>query len=153
MAIFLDYKVAALANLSVQDPNDTSDTTVILEAEANTFFVTELTVCNTSASSDIRINLVIEIINVNGSEVVSTSAYRLKNVLIKASASINLMQLLVDQTRPPTAGGSLILVGTKTPAAAPYTVSRLKLFTNSITQQCDCTVTYAVLNETPWGGY
>jgi len=151
MAIFLDYKIAVIPNLSVYDPNQTNNPTVLLIASSQSYFVTDITVCNTSKSRDIRVNLVLDVTNELG---VSTSAYRLKNVLVKASASINLMQLLVDNTAPSIAGSSLILVGSKTDdPSIPFVYTKLKLFTDSPTQLCDCTVTYAILNETPWGGY
>lgn len=150
MGVFLDYEIAVVPGLSTRSQIGTGDPNIIVTADTQIIFVTDITICNLSITDDIRVNLLMEYTQ-NG---VLTSAFRLKNVVIKASASTNLMQLLVDQTRPNTTGSSLILVG-KAPSGTTGdtgTTTSLVLFTNSKTQQCDCTVTYAVANETPWGG-
>lgn len=147
MGIFTTYKTVLISDLSI--PTGTIDTSVVLVADEKTFVVTDILVCNTSATEDIRINLKLRM-QVGENDPVE--AYRLKNALIKATASTNLMQLLVDQTRPQAAGDSLNLVGIKNSEHDPNTVTELIIFTNSKTQKCDCIINYIVLEETPWNG-
>ncbi len=141
MGVFVDFRTGIAA--SSGNPDLSVTPTTIIEAVDNTLIVNDICVCNIG-DQPIRLNLQLQQVISS----VTTTSYRLKNILITPNGTINLMKRLVDQTAPNPAGDTIFLEGDPTASV----VSRLLLFTNGYSQVCNCTVGYTILLETPWGG-
>lgn len=143
MSIFVEYETAIgndggninLANTPV----------TLIEAVEHSIMVTDIDVCNIG-NQPIRLNLQYQQ-TVDGDGL--PAVFRLKNVLVDPNGSINLGQLLVNQSFPSISGNGILLKGDPTTS----TVSSLIFFTNGYSQICNCTIGYVVFLETPFGGF
>jgi hypothetical protein len=143
MGIFVEYKTAIANNAG--DVNLANTPVTIIEAVDQSIIVTDIDVCNIG-NQPIRLNLQYQ---QTAGESGLPAVFRLKNILVDPNGSINLGQLLVNQSFPSISGNGIFLEGDPTTS----TVSSLIFFTNGYSQICNCTIGYVLLLETPFGGF